>query len=98
MINPFVGSRNELFCDGNKFRLNDRVIQLKNVNGINNGDVGFIKSVYPDEDDVKHAIIEFSDGIRVDYPERDLDIIDLAYATTIHKAQGSGATRSLVKS
>lgn len=89
LINPFVGSRNELFCDGNKFRLNDRVIQLKNVNGINNGDVGFIKSVYPDEDDVKHAIIEFSDGIRADYPERDLDIIDLAYATTIHKAQGS---------
>ena len=89
LINPFVGSRNELFCDGNKFRLNDRVIQLKNVNGINNGDVGFIKSVYPDEDDVKHAIIEFSDGIRADYPERDLDIIDLSYATTIHKAQGS---------
>lgn len=89
LINPFVGSRNELFCDGNKFRLNDKVIQLKNVNGINNGDVGFIKSVYPDEDDVKHAIIEFSDGIRADYPERDLDIIDLAYATTIHKAQGS---------
>ena len=89
LINPFVGNRNELFCDGNKFRLNDRVIQLKNVNGINNGDVGFIKSVYPDEDDVKHAIIEFSDGIRADYPERDLDIIDLAYATTIHKAQGS---------
>ena len=89
MINPFVGDQNELFCDGNKLRLNDRVIQLKNVNGINNGDVGFIKSVYLDEDELKHAIIEFSDGERADYPERELDIIDLAYATTIHKSQGS---------
>ena len=40
IINPFTGEHNELFCDGNKMRLNDKVIQLKNVNGINNGDVG----------------------------------------------------------
>ena len=89
MVNPFVGEKNELFCDGNKLRLNDRVIQLKNVNGINNGDVGFIKSIYLDEDELKHAIIEFTDGVRADYHERELDIIDLAYATTIHKSQGS---------
>ena len=89
MVNPFAGDHNELFCDGNKLRNNDRVIQLKNVNGINNGDVGFIRSVYRDEDEIKHAIIEFSDGVRADYAERDLDIIDLAYATTIHKSQGS---------
>lgn len=89
MINPFVGDQNELFCDGKKLRLNDRVIQLKNVKGINNGDVGFIKSIYLDEDELKHAIIEFADGVRADYPERELDIIDLAYATTIHKSQGS---------
>ena len=38
---------------------------------------------------MKHAIIEFSDGVCADYAERDLDIIDLAYATTIHKSQGS---------
>ena len=89
MINPFVGEHNELFFDGNKLRLNDKVIQLKNVNGINNGDVGFIKSIYLDEDELKHAIIEFSDGVTADYPERELDIVDLAYATTIHKSQGS---------
>ena len=89
IVNPFTGDKNELFCDGNKLRLNDIVIQLKNVNGINNGDVGFIKSVYRDEDELKHAIIEFSDGVRADYPERELEIIDLAYATTIHKSQGS---------
>ena len=39
IVNPFTGDKNELFCDGNKLWLNDRVIQLKNVNGINNGGI-----------------------------------------------------------
>jgi len=59
MVNPFAGEKNELFCDGNKLRNNDRVIQLKNVNGINNGDVGFIRSVYLDEDEMKHATLAY---------------------------------------
>lgn len=96
IINPFTGEHNELFCDGNKMRLNDKVIQLKNVNGINNGDVGFIKSVYRDEDEMKHAIIEFSDGVRADYAERDLEIIDLAYAMTIHKSQGTECSTVII--
>ena len=88
IINPYVGERNELFCDGKKLRLNDKVIQTKNKDTINNGDVGFITSVY-DDDGEKHAIIEFADRLKVEYSERDLDIIELAYATTIHKSQGS---------
>ena len=88
IINPYVGERNELFCDGKKLRLNDKVIQTKNKDTINNGDVGFITSVY-DDDGEKHAIIEFADRMKVEYSERDLDIIELAYATTIHKSQGS---------
>lgn len=89
MVNPYVGDDNEIFCDGNKLRVNDRVIQLKNQNGINNGDIGCIKSVYRNEDNQKHAIIEFADAIKADYSESELDVIDLAYATTIHKSQGS---------
>ena len=89
IINPYVGDRYELFCDGKKLRINDKVIQTKNKDGINNGDVGIIKSVYMSEDDEKHAIIEFSGGMSADYAERELGIIDLAYATTIHKSQGS---------
>lgn len=88
IVNPFVGERNDLFCDGKVLRLNDRVLQTKNKNGINNGDVGVIKSVY-EADEEKHALIEFSDGMQADYTERELDIIELAYATTIHKSQGS---------
>lgn len=88
IINPYVGERNELFCDGKKFRLNDKVIQIKNKDGVNNGDVGIIKSIF-EVDDEKHAIIEYSDGMLKEYSERELDIIELAYATTIHKSQGS---------
>lgn len=89
LVNPYVGDDNELFCDGNKLRVNDRIIQLKNQNGINNGDVGFIKSIYRDEDERKHAILEFADAVKADYAENELDVIELAYATTIHKSQGS---------
>ncbi|MBR0278079.1 MAG: AAA family ATPase, partial [Clostridia bacterium] len=88
IINPFVGERNELFCDGKKLRLHDKVIQTKNKDAVNNGDIGIIKSIYEDDGD-KNAIIEFFDGMKMDYSERDLDIIELAYATTIHKSQGS---------
>ncbi len=88
LINPYVGDRNELFCDGKKFRLNDKVIQVKNKDGINNGDVGIITSIF-EIDDEKHAIIKFSDGMLKEYSEREMDIIELAYATTVHKSQGS---------
>ncbi len=87
-INPFVGDRNELYCDGKKFRLNDKIIQNKNKDGISNGDMGIIKSVF-DVDEEKHAVIEFSNSMIQEYAERDFDIIDLAYAITIHKSQGS---------
>ena len=42
--------------------------------------------------------IDFGDGRLVDYENADLDMLDLGYACTVHKSQGSGATRSLVKS
>lgn len=88
IINPYVGDNNEIYYDGRKFRVNDKVIQTKNKDGVNNGDMGIIKSIYTNEDKEKHAIIEFSDGIVKDYSLQELDIIDLAYSTTIHKSQG----------
>ena len=89
IINPFVGERNELYCDGKKFRVNDKVIHLKNKDGINNGDIGSITSVHTTVDNEKYATVEFSDGMIAEFQERDMDILDLAYATTIHKSQGS---------
>lgn len=89
IVNPYVGEDNELYCDGEKFRVNDRVLQIKNKDGINNGDVGVIQSVFLTPDETKEAIIKFSGGIEKAFDERALDIITLAYAMTIHKSQGS---------
>lgn len=95
IINPYIGDRNELFCDGKRFRLNDKVIQIKNRDGINNGDVGVIKSIFM-VDDEKFALIEYADGMKKEYAERDLDIIELAYALTIHKSQGSEVSTVII--
>ncbi len=72
---------------GTTFRVGDRVMQLRNNydKDVYNGDVGFVKSVNPAE---RKMIVTF-DGRPVTYEAGDLDELVLAYATTIHKSQGS---------
>lgn len=65
------------------FREGDPVIQLENEEEVANGEVGRIISI---EDGVVE--VEFTDEV-VEYYGRDLDALDLAYAMTIHKSQGS---------
>lgn len=69
------------------YRLGDRVIQTKNDydRGVMNGDIGEIVQV--DEKD-KEVAIRFADALPTYGPD-DLRNVDLAYALTIHKAQGS---------
>ena len=69
------------------FRVGDRVMQLRNNydKDVFNGDVGFVKAVVPDD---KSLVVDF-DGRPVEYKSGDLDELTLAYATTIHKSQGS---------
>jgi exodeoxyribonuclease V alpha subunit len=50
-----------------------------------NGDVGIVASV---DDASNNAAIQF-DGRTVAYPHDSLDELDLAYAGTVHKSQGS---------
>jgi exodeoxyribonuclease V alpha subunit len=68
-------------------RLGDKVMQLKNDydREVYNGDVGFISAI----DDVERAITVRFDDRDVAYEEGDLDELTLAYATSIHKSQGS---------
>ena len=72
---------------GTMFRVGDRVMQLRNNydKDVYNGDVGFVKAVNSDD----RAMIVNFDGRPVKYDGGDLDELVLAYATTIHKTQGS---------
>ncbi|MCR5750724.1 MAG: ATP-dependent RecD-like DNA helicase [Kiritimatiellae bacterium] len=72
---------------GTTFRVGDRVMQLRNSydRDVFNGDVGFVKAVNYDD---RSLIVAF-DGRPVKYGPGELDELVLAYATTIHKSQGS---------
>lgn len=72
---------------GSTFSVNDKVIQTVNNydREIFNGDIGFIKKIDEEEGDV---FIEF-EGRTLQYGADELDELSLAYATSIHKAQGS---------
>jgi len=72
---------------GTIYRLKDKVMQIKNNYDKNvfNGDVGIISRI--DLED-KTLTISF-DGNDVEYDVTELDEVTLAYATTVHKSQGS---------
>ncbi len=69
------------------FRAGDRVMQLRNNydKDVFNGDIGFVQSVDPSA----RTLVVLFDGRPVEYRSGDLDELVLAYATTIHKSQGS---------
>ncbi|HEX6438315.1 MAG TPA: ATP-dependent RecD-like DNA helicase [Candidatus Binatia bacterium] len=68
-------------------RANDKVMQLRNNydKGIYNGDLGRITGIDRQEGKVQ---VDFYDKV-VEYNDDELDEISLAYATSIHKSQGS---------
>jgi len=72
---------------GFAFRADDKVMQIKNNydKEVFNGDIGMIESVNAEDRSLK---VNF-DGRSIDYDVTDLDELVHAYATTIHKAQGS---------
>jgi exodeoxyribonuclease V alpha subunit len=69
------------------YRLGDKVMQLKNDydREVYNGDVGFITRI----DEAERKLVVSFEEREVDYGEPDLDELSLAYATSIHKSQGS---------
>lgn len=72
------------------FRVNDRVMQLRNTQWLSNGDVGTVVNVTPSAGSNEICLtVEFESGIIQDYRRDDLTQLDLAYAFSIHKSQGS---------
>lgn len=72
---------------GYTYKQGDRVMQIRNNydKGVFNGDLGYVEAVDMEE---KSLLANF-DGISVAYEASELDELSLAYATTIHKSQGS---------
>ena len=72
---------------GSTFRLGDKVMQLRNnyEKGVFNGDLGRIAAIDREEGSVQ---VDFYDKV-VNYESDELDEINLAYATSVHKSQGS---------
>lgn len=75
---------------GKRFRVGDKVIQLVNRSekGIMNGDIGYISSMKFDNEHFLEMKVIFDIG-EVSFTKDELDDIMLAYAISIHKAQGS---------
>ena len=89
LVNPAKPAVPEIKVGSRLYRLNDRVMQIKNKDDISNGDVGFISHIYVGEDNDSVVTITFSGDRVVEYAPEDLDIIEPAYAVTVHKSQGS---------
>ena len=83
-LNP---SGRELIRGRNRFRVGDRVLQIKNnyEKDVFNGDLGWVVEVDPNECELS---VDF-DGRLAAYDASDLDELTLAYAVSVHKSQGS---------
>jgi exodeoxyribonuclease V alpha subunit len=87
--NPPQKGKSQLQVGERIFRVGDRVIHRRNNYelGVFNGDIGVIKEI--DNEELTCAVSFFPDGRTVDYKRDDIPELDLAYAITIHKSQGS---------
>ncbi len=103
-LNPEGKEKQEYLYGDTVFRTGDKVMQVKNNYqleweivskynipidkgiGVFNGDMGTIREISPHS---QHLTVEFDDFRRVTYPFSALEELELAYAVTIHKSQGS---------
>ncbi len=98
VLNPNKKNLPEIFNRGVAFRVNDKVMQIKNNydiiwekdngesgTGVFNGDVGFIEEI-----DLRAGIVKVRyDDKKATYLTDNMNELDLAYAITVHKSQGS---------
>ncbi len=87
--NPPGPGKSQITVGQRVFRKGDRVIHRKNNYELNvfNGDIGVITAI--DAADLTLSVVFSADGPPVLYRQADILELDLAYAVTIHKSQGS---------
>lgn len=103
-LNPKDKKKKEHYVGDLIFREGDKVMQIKNNYqleweivskygipidkgvGVFNGDIGLIKEI---NDFAQNIVVEFDEHKRITYPFTSLEELELAYAITIHKSQGS---------
>ena len=104
IVNPKVKNKQEKVFRDTVFREGDKIMQTKNNyqlvweiknkhgyvieegTGVFNGDTGIIKKINTYSEKI---IVSYEDGKIVEYNYNQLEEIELAYAVTIHKSQGS---------
>lgn len=88
VVNPFQCEEDEIHIGAKSFRVGDRIMQTHNTKKVSNGDLGFIRYI-KDTEDGKKVGMDFGPNRQFEYSLEEMANIDLAYATTIHKAMGS---------
>lgn len=91
-LNPPASNKPELSLGFRILRVGDRVMQVRNdyKKEIFNGEVGRICGITKDSNDVTKVFVQFPDKTApLEYFVDELEDIQLAYACTIHKSQGS---------
>lgn len=86
----FNSTSKEIIYNGKRFRENDKVIQLVNrqEKQVMNGDIGYIRAIDIENESFKSLDVMFEFG-SVHYEKEEIEDLNLAYAISIHKAQGS---------
>ena len=86
-LNPPTGNKPERRLFGTVFRLGDKVMQTQNNydKDVYNGDIGFIQGM----DMIEQTLSVDFDGRNVLFEWSEADQLTLAYAVSVHKAQGS---------